>query len=161
MRALVLADTHVAEAGPRRLPTVVRAAAEQADVVLHAGDVVEGWVLDELARQARVYAVLGNNDHSLRDALPDRLEVELAGVRVALVHDSGPRAGREKRLGGWFPTAQVVIFGHSHSPMKEWHDGRLLFNPGSATWKRTAPTASFGWITLAAGEVTAAQIVPC
>ncbi len=161
VRALVLADTHVAAGGARRIPTRVLLALDDVDVVLHAGDVVERWVLDELGARAPVHAVLGNNDHTLRDSLPDRLEVELGGVRVALVHDSGVRTGREARLRRWFPEAQVVIFGHSHAPLCARTGEQLLFNPGSSTWKRMAPTHTFGLLTLAGGRVEHAEILAC
>jgi putative phosphoesterase len=161
VRALVLADTHVSASGSRRLPPAVRAALDDADLVLHAGDVVEQWVLDELGAHVPVHAVLGNNDHSLHTVLRPRLELELAGVRVALVHDAGAGASRPARMRRWFPEAQVVVFGHSHAPLAEWTGGQLLFNPGSSTWKRTAPRHTFGRLVFAGGRVASAEIVPC
>src|SRR5689334_21295403 len=118
MRVAVLADTHLRPGG-RRLPATVVAELEAADVILHAGDVVDGFLLDELASFAPVHAVLGNNDHGLVDRLPDRLELECGGVPIAMVHDSGARAGRPARLRRWFPEAHVVVFGHSHEPVDE------------------------------------------
>jgi putative phosphoesterase len=53
----------------------------------------------------------------------------------------------------------VVIFGHSHAPCNEWIDRQLLFNPGSSTWKRTAPTHTYGLLELSAGEVIRHEIV--
>lgn len=161
MRALVLADTHVTASGKRQLPAAVLGAAAAADVVLHAGDVVEAWVLARLAQHAPVHAVLGNNDTSLRDALPHELELELAGVRIALVHDSGARTGRERRMRRRFPDADVVVFGHSHAPCDEWTEhGQLLFNPGSSTWRRTAPSHTFGLLELVDGAIHRHEIVP-
>ena len=90
---------------------------ETCDAVLHAGDVVTADLLVALRTRRPVHAVLGNNDHALVGALPDRLELELGGVRVAMVHDSGTRAGRERRMRRWFPDAQLVVFGHSHEPV--------------------------------------------
>src|SRR4051794_12085851 len=87
----VLADTHL-HAG-QTLPEAVWHEVRRADVILHAGDVVSGELLDELAAVAPLHAVLGNNDRSLSDRLPERVEVELGDVPVAMVHDSGPRAG--------------------------------------------------------------------
>ena len=82
---------------------------EDAHVVLHAGDVVTGDLLDALRRRRPVHAVLGNNDAALVGALPDRLQLELAGVRIGMVHDSGPRMGRERRVHRWFPDAGLVV----------------------------------------------------
>ena len=96
----MLADTHL-RADLSGLPPEVWDEVELCDAVLHAGDVVTGDLLDALRARRPVHAVLGNNDHALVGALPDRLEVELAGVRVAMVHDSGQRAGRARRLRRW------------------------------------------------------------
>ena len=93
-------------------------------------------LLDELAGFAPVDAVLGNNDPSWWASLPERVEATIDGVRVAMVHDSGP-AGRERRMRRWFPDADLVIFGHSHRPVDaEGVDGQRLLNPGSATQRR-------------------------
>lgn len=160
MRALVLADTHL---GPdlARLPAEVWLAAEAADVVLHAGDVVTPDLLDALGAFAPVHAVLGNNDRELAGRLPDRLELDLAGVRVAMVHDSGARAGRERRLRRWFPDARLVVFGHSHEPVDAaGEDGQRLFNPGSAVQRRRQPRRTMGVLELAGGRVENHEIVP-
>jgi putative phosphoesterase len=158
---LVLADTHIKRGSSRSLPRRVRELAEQADVILHAGDIVIADVLEDLASHAPVHAVLGNNDHTLVGQLPDRLEVELAGVRVAMVHDSGARAGRERRMRRWFPDADIVVFGHSHEPVDaEGEGGQRLFNPGSAVQRRRQPRRTMGLLTLDAGRVTAHEVVP-
>jgi len=156
----VLADTHLgADLAP--LPAEVWAAVEASDVVLHAGDVVTADLLDALKARRPVHAVLGNNDRSLVGALPDRLELELAGVRVAMVHDSGPRGGRERRMRRWFPDAALVVFGHSHEPVDaEGEDGQRLFNPGSAVQRRRQPRRTIGRLTLAAGTIVDHEIVP-
>ncbi len=160
MRAVVLADTHVRASGSTRLPDAVFDALERADVVLHAGDVVAPEVLDELARYAPVHAVLGNNDIELTRLLPETRVVDLDGVRVGMIHDSGARAGRAGRMHRRFPDADVVVFGHSHQPMNERGvDGQLLFNPGSPTQRRMAPTRTYGVLEARAGRLTRAEIV--
>ncbi len=160
MRAVVLADTHMGPRSSRRLPGAVYNELARADVILHAGDVVTAHLLDELAGFAPVHAVLGNNDHDLVGALPTELELALAGVPVAMVHDSGATKGRERRLARRFPGARVVVFGHSHLPVAtESSEGQLLFNPGSATWKRMARTPTIGLLDLDAGEVRAAEVL--
>ena len=134
-----------------------------ADVVLHAGDVVSkaAWAeLQALAHPAPVLAVLGNNDHELVGVLATELVTELAGVRVAMVHDSGPTAGREARLHRRFPGADLVIFGHSHAPVDAGGlGGQRLFNPGSPTQRRAQPAHSFGWLQLAGGAMVERRIV--
>jgi uncharacterized protein len=152
MRLAVLADTHV----PRRardLPPGAWRVVEAADAVLHAGDVVDHALLDELRRRGRrVWAVLGNNDLLLRDLLPERLELDLDGVPVAMVHDPGPRQGRRARLRRWFPRARVAVFGHSHIPVVEDDGDLLLLNPGSPTDRRRMPTFTLAVLTLEAGR---------
>ncbi len=159
VRALVLADTHLrGDLGP--LPPAVWAAVDEVDVVLHAGDVVTADLLDALRARVPVHAVLGNNDTALAGRLPDRVAVELGGVRVAMVHDSGARAGREGRMRRWFPDAQVVVFGHSHEPVDAVGvDGQRLFNPGSAVQRRRQPERTMGRLVLDGGEVVAHEIV--
>jgi len=156
----VLADTHL-RADLSRLSPDVWAAVDAADVVLHAGDVLTGELLAELAERAPLHAVLGNNDTALAGQLPDRLEVDLAGVRVAMVHDSGARVGRERRMHRWFPDADLVVFGHSHDPVDvEGVDGQRLFNPGSAVQRRRQPHRTMGLLTLAGGRIAAHEVVP-
>jgi putative phosphoesterase len=160
VRALVLSDTHLRDDGPARLPDAVLAALADADVVLHAGDVVERGLLDELAEHAPVHAVLGNNDVTLRGSLPERRLVDLAGVRLGMVHDSGPTKGRAARVHRMFPDCDVVVFGHSHAPVDEpGLDGQRLFNPGSPTQRRRQPHPSFGELELAGGRVVGHRIV--
>jgi len=105
--------------------------------------------------------VLGNNDLALVGRLPDRLELELDGVRIGMVHDSGTSGGRERRMRRWFPRADLVIFGHSHDPVDaEGDDGQRLFNPGSAVQRRRQPQRTIGLLDLAAGRIVEHRIVP-
>ena len=159
MKVLVLADTHISASRPgRRLPDRVYERLDEADAVLHAGDVTAPALLHEIEGFAPVHAVLGNNDVALR--LPERLEVPLGGVRVAMVHDSGPSSGRTGRLRRWFPDAGVVVFGHSHLPWREIDPGgQLHLNPGSPTERRRAPTRTVGWLELDGGDVLRADIL--
>jgi len=158
----VLSDTHLRQ-GRLALPTAVLQAAESADLILHAGDVMCAEALDLLAAIAPVHAVLGNNDEhdrALVERLPPTLAVHLDGVAVALVHDSGASAGRPARLARWFPSADLVVFGHSHQPYDERDAaGRRYFNPGSPTVRRRAPTHSYGWLECRDGEVARLELV--
>lgn len=157
--ALVLADTHIGPGSRRQLPARVYDLAAAADVIFHAGDVTDGALLDELGGFAPVHAVLGNNDRDLVGVVAERAEVTIEGVRIALVHDSGARTGRARRMRRWFPAADVVVFGHSHDPVVVREGGQLLCNPGSATWKRRAPAHTVAVLELAGGSVTEARLV--
>lgn len=160
MRVVVLADTHLTPGSRRRLPRPATALLEEADAILHAGDIVTGDLLEELSAFAPVHAVLGNNDHELRGRLPEVLEVELGGVTVAMVHDSGPSSGRPRRLHRRFPTAGLVVFGHSHIPqLVDGVDGQRLCNPGSPTQRRSQPHHTVAVLDLEGGAVRRAEIV--
>jgi putative phosphoesterase len=128
-------------------------------MVLHAGDIVSAAALAELESLAPTVAVLGNNDHELLGRLPTALEIELAGVRIAMTHDSGASSGRARRLQRRFPAAGLVVFGHSHSPMnEEGQAGQSLFNPGSPTQRRAQPRPSFGHLELADATIVACEV---
>ena len=155
-----MADTHLRRGWSRRLPARALDELAAADVILHAGDLVIPEVLDQLGDLAPVHAVLGNNDAELGGPLPEEVVLDLEGVRVAMVHDSGPRAGREARLHRRFPDADVVVFGHSHIP---WDaagvEGQWLLNPGSPTARRRQPHRTMATMDLADGSVVATRIV--
>lgn len=161
VRLAVLSDTH----SPRfwkSCPAQVAANLHGVDAILHAGDVCTPDVLDELSAWAPVHAVRGNNDGSAIAAwgAPDTLELDLGGVRVAMIHDSGPREARAARLSRRFPDAALVVFGHSHIPLNEVHDGQRIFNPGSPTDRRRQPRGTMGLIEITGGRLSSAQIVP-
>ena len=143
---VVLADTHI----PRRaraLPEEIVPHLERADLVLHAGDLLETSVLDALSRYAPVRAVKGNVDGPEVD-LPEILEFEVGGVPVAMIHDSGAKKGRRGRMRRRFPGARVVVFGHSHIPWLEDDGELMLLNPGSPTDRRGQPEHTFAllWV---------------
>jgi len=160
VRVVVLSDTHA----PRRwksCPPRVAQHLRDADVILHAGDVCVPSVLDELAAYAPVHVVAGNNDGPDVAAwgAPETLEVELAGLRVAMIHDSGHKVGRTARMHRLFPDADLVVFGHSHIPLDQTGDGVRIFNPGSPTDRRSQPHGTIGLLDIADGRLTEARIV--
>ena len=160
MQVAVLSDTH----SPRfwkGCPPAVARHLTGADLILHAGDVCTADVLDELATYAPVRVVLGNNDRPEVSAwgAPETLQLELDGLVVAMVHDSGPAGGRVARLRRRFPGADLVVFGHSHIPMDTSEDGLRIFNPGSPTDKRRQPYGTLGELTITDGELTRAMII--
>jgi putative phosphoesterase len=143
------------------LPAPVWAAVDAADVVIHAGDWVSVELLDALeARARRLVGVFGNNDGPpLRARLPEVARVELAGVRFAVVHETGAAAGREQRCARAYPDADVLVFGHSHIPWDTTaENGLRLLNPGSPTDRRRQPT--FTWMTaeVADGALRAVEL---
>jgi uncharacterized protein len=165
IKVAVLADTHTMRASTpapsRPLPEGAWPYIETADQILHAGDVCDAALLDELKSFAPTAVVMGNCDSwDVREwGARDELTTTLGEIVVGMVHDAGPARGRRSRMRARFPTARVVVFGHSHIPWNEDEDGLLLFNPGSATWKRRAPFESMGmlWID---GERVEAEVFP-
>jgi uncharacterized protein len=109
-----------------------------------------------------VHAVLGNNDTAdvAQWGAPERLELDLAGLPVAMIHDSGPAKGRPARLRRIFPTAAPVVFGHSHIPWDETVGGQRAFNPGSPTDRRRQPHGTMGELQIADGRLISAKIIP-
>jgi uncharacterized protein len=144
--SLVLtSDTHVPQRS-RDLPHSLWTAIEAADVVVHAGDWVDAALLDLFeARSRRLIGVHGNNDHgALRERLPEVARAEIEGVRIAVVHETGDRKGREQRCAARFPDTDVLVFGHSHIPWDTTAPGGLrLLNPGSPTDRRRQPHGTY------------------
>lgn len=160
MRVVVVSDTH----SPRfwkACPVAVARHLTGADLILHAGDVCTADVLDELAGFAPVRVVLGNNDRPEVAAwgAQETLELDLGGVAVAMVHDSGPAMGRGQRLRRRFPHADLVVFGHSHIPMDLTDDGLRIFNPGSPTDKRRQPHGTLGVLEVDGAQLVRADLV--
>jgi putative phosphoesterase len=150
----VLADTHLPR-GRRDLPASCVVRLRQADLILHAGDFVDRSVLRRLERCGPVAGVHGNVDTSdLRAVLPETRVVEADGVHIGMVHDAGPHRGRLVRMRRRFPSADAVVFGHSHLPLHEASDGFQIFNPGSPTERRRAPGHTMGIARVAAGRVS-------
>ncbi len=161
MRVVALADTHA----PRRwksCPPLVAGQLRRADVILHAGDVCTAAVLEELSDYAPVLAVLGNNDGPdvAGWGAPETLQTDLDGLRVAMVHDSGPAPGRLRRLRRRFPGAGLVVFGHSHIPLDEAGEGIRIVNPGSPTDRRRQPHGTVAVLRIESGQLVEAAIVP-
>jgi putative phosphoesterase len=151
--ALVLADTHI----PRRAKALREDLVphlKRADLVLHAGDLIEPSLLDVLSSYAPVRAVKGNVDPPDID-LPGTLGFNFGGATIAMIHDSGRKEGRRRRLARRFPEARVVIFGHSHIPFLEDDNILLLLNPGSPTDKRRQPHHTFALLHAEEGRVRA------
>ena len=153
MLALILADTHIPRRA-KRLPEALVPHLKLADRILHAGDLLETSVLDVLSSYAPTLAVKGNVDGPDVD-LPETLELEVGGVPVAMIHDSGPKKGRRSRMKRRFPDARVVVFGHSHIPLLEDEGGLMLLNPGSPTDKRRQPEHTFALLRIEGGEARA------
>jgi putative phosphoesterase len=116
----------------------------RADLVLHAGDFVSAAFLAELrAFGPPVEGVHGNMDEpALKHALPKQHIVDVDGLRIGMVHDAGPRVGREARLAARFEDCEAVVYGHTHVPQVERFQHLWVLNPGSPTDRRKQPVHS-------------------
>ncbi|MGC4807238.1 metallophosphoesterase family protein [Micromonospora sp. DT233] len=160
MRLVLTADTHVPKRA-RDLPEQLWAAIDAADVVLHAGDWVDVTLLDAMtARARRLIGVYGNNDGpGLRARLPEVARVDLDGLRVAVVHETGPRDRREERCAAAYGDVDLLVFGHSHIPWDTVAPGGLrLLNPGSPTDRRRQPYATYLTARVAAGRLADVEL---
>ncbi len=139
MIVAILGDTHLPR-GTRALPEECVRRLRAADLILHTGDHCSVASLEALrALGAPVQAVYGNADEpALRALLPQELVVEAEGARIGLVHVPGPRTGREARLVARFPGCGAIVYGHTHVPHADLHEGVWILNPGSPTERRSS-----------------------
>jgi uncharacterized protein len=160
VRLLIISDTHL-PVRAKDLPAPVWDAVAQADVVVHAGDWVSVELLDALesrvaAAGGRLVGVHGNNDGpALRARLPEVARVELDGLRLAVVHETGAATGRERRCAAAYPDVDVLVFGHSHIPWDTTTStGLRLLNPGSPTDRRRQPFCTYMTTSIEDGVLT-------
>lgn len=167
MKLLLLSDTHL-PARAKALQEQVWRLVDDVDLVVHAGDWVDVATLDELqARARRLVGVAGNNDGpELWERLGEVARVEVEGVRIAVIHETGAAAGREARCEARFgpasdAPADVLVFGHSHIPWDSTTPGGLrLLNPGSPTDRRRQPVGTVMTLEVADGAVRGVELVP-
>jgi putative phosphoesterase len=126
MRLGVISDTH----GLLRPEAV--AALAGCDRIVHAGDVGDRAILDDLTRIAPVAAIRGNVDRGdLARQLPPSATIEMAGTTLYILHDRADLDFDPRKAG-----ISVVISGHTHFPVLEERGGVLYLNPGSAGPRR-------------------------
>lgn len=131
MKIVVLSDTHLATV-TEGLQSLCSLYCDSADLVVHLGDWTAACVLDYF-EQYRLEAVCGNmDDMGVRLRLPMKKVIRVGSFRIALTHGWGYGDDLGAHLLQEFDTADAVLFGHTHRPLVERIDGRLLVNPGSA-----------------------------
>lgn len=143
----VISDTHIPQF--KQLPEAVWTHFAEVELIIHAGDLSKLSIIDELETLAPVVAVQGNiEEEEVIRALPIKRELLVGGLRIGVVHILGDAKNRAKAARQEFLTARCVIFGHSHTPYNQEHEGQLLFNPGSANDRRRQPRCSLGLLTI-------------
>jgi len=153
IRVAVISDTHI-HGRSRALPSACADRLRAADLIAHAGDWSDMATVELIRGMGPpVVGVRGNvEEAAVRAALPATAEVEVGGLRIGVIHDGGPAAGRRERLRKRFPGADLVVFGHSHIPLLDASpDGFMILNPGSPTDRRRQPRHSMAEIALEPG----------
>ncbi|MGE5054796.1 MAG: metallophosphoesterase family protein [Acidobacteriota bacterium] len=118
-------------------------------LIIHAGDVGAPEILDLLREIAPVTAVRGNIDKApWARKLPETEVVEVAGISLYVLHDLA-KLDLNPAAAGF----RVVIYGHSHVPKQEKHEGVLYFNPGSAGPRRFKLPISLGRLMIEGGSL--------
>ncbi|MFI6335603.1 metallophosphoesterase family protein [Streptomyces sp. NPDC050535] len=156
MRLLLMSDTHLPKRA-KELPAQLLAELPLADLVIHAGDWVDTATLDLLeSLSSRLIGVHGNNDGpALRARLPEVARLDLDGLRLGVVHETGAAQGRERRCAERFPDLDVLVFGHSHIPWDTTTEtGLRLLNPGSPTDRRRMPHCTYMTARATGGRMT-------
>lgn len=155
LRIGVLSDTHLTM-GDARLPALLAHCQQTfagTKLIIHAGDIVDPQLLRLLPQP--VLAVRGNLDPP---ELPIQRIIMLAGKKIGLIHGWGAKYDLEERILQAFAGEEVdcIVYGHSHQPACHIVNGILLFNPGSPTDRRNAPSHTLGLLTIGAeiqGEI--------
>ncbi|MEM4703927.1 MAG: metallophosphoesterase family protein [Candidatus Bathyarchaeia archaeon] len=130
----LISDTHV-PIRARRIPEEVFKIFENAEFIIHAGDLVELSVIDELEQIAPVLAVCGNMDSSgVREKLQTIDSLKLFNWKIGVIHDPGVLFGTRKmsqiaKKHGF----DVLVYGHTHNSNVKWEGKTLFINPGSPT----------------------------
>jgi uncharacterized protein len=150
MKLGVIADTHMPIKG-QSLPEELSLHFKDVDLILHAGDILNLSVIDQLEKIAPVRAVYGNMDREeTRKKLPRKDIIEIGGFRIGLIHSLGRPWQMLKKVKEEFPRVKldVVVYGHSHMPAREIKKGILFFNPGCPMRDIFCPYRSIGLLIL-------------
>ena len=139
----IISDTHIPHF--KKLPDAIWEHLAGVELIIHAGDLSVLAVMKELETISPVMAVQGNvEEDEVIHTLPIKREIVVGHCRIGIVHILGDSHNRERIARQEFPNARVVVFGHSHIPYNQEHNGLLLFNPGSATDRRRQERCSIG-----------------
>jgi putative phosphoesterase len=130
MQIGLISDTH------NRIPYGIEDIFEKVDFILHAGDIGQMKILDQLNKIAQTFAVYGNTDsYVLASQLQAKLALEFEGLNFLLIHNINHMNTFLWRLekGEHKPLPDIVIYGHTHKPTFQKHSEIYFINPGSAS----------------------------
>jgi len=153
----LISDTHV-PVRAKRIPNAVFKVFENVDFIVHAGDLVQLAVIDELEQLAPVLAVHGNMDGpEVSGALPKLNSLKVSDWKIGVMHDPSTLFGMGKmreiaKQNGF----NVFVYGHTHNSSIKWEGKTLYINPGSPT----NPTSFISKPSVALLKITREEIVP-
>jgi uncharacterized protein len=155
VRVGVIADTHGI------FDPAIRRHFRGVDHILHAGDIGDRSVIEQLEQIAPVTAVSGNVDDDEQSGFPSEAIIELAGRRIAIRHIlyKGGKLTKDGRAFLARERPDICVFGHTHQAKVELIGKTLLFNPGSAGPQRFKLPRGLGILVLARRGITPKQIL--
>lgn len=157
MKIGVISDTHLSKCNDK-LPEKLISELKKCGLIIHAGDLIDVCVLEELEEISKTEAVLGNMDnYSLKSKLEDKKILTIESRKICVMHGYGHPDKLVGILKNEFLSEKpdIIIFGHSHVPKNEYIEGVLFFNPGSVTDTVYAPYRSYGIIEINKGKIKA------
>ena len=158
MKIGVISDTHILN-NTDNLPSEIFNHFKDVDLILHAGDLINISVLDQLRQVTpNVEAVSGNMDSvQTRAMLPEKKIIKANGLNIGLMHGWGAPFGVRKRIWNELrnDNLDVIIYGHTHQPESVYENDVLFLNPGSPTDKRFAKVNSIAVLTINNGKPVA------
>lgn len=143
MKIGVISDTH------NILKEEVVNYLQDCDYIIHAGDVCQQEIIDQLNQIAKTFVVAGNNDHI--DGLRHDLEVELGDILIYVVHD-------KKDIPKNVNNIDLVIYGHSHKYEYEEKDDVIYLNPGGCGRRRFSLPLTMALLFVEDDQITIKKI---
>ncbi len=153
----LISDTHIPSRATS-IPKAVFSTFQNVDYIIHAGDLVELSVIDELEQIAPVLAVHGNMDGAeTRGILPELNSLKIFDRKIGVIHDPDTMLGMDKmreltQQNGF----DVLVYGHTHNANIKWEGKVLYINPGSPT----NPSSLLNKPSVAILKITRDEIVP-
>ena len=156
MKVGVISDTHIPNRA-KKIPGKIIELFSDAALILHAGDIVDNSVIEELETIAKVEVVKGNMDEP-DIPFPVKKVLNVEAIRIGLIHGFGSPFGIRNRIRKEFDEIDIIVYGHSHKPYNKTENGVLFFNPGTPTDKIFALYNSVGILEIK-GDSVKGQII--
>jgi len=153
MNVLILSDTHFRRDFSLTNDLVKKIS--EADRIVHCGDFTGLEFYNYLNSTGKLAAVRGNNDHELKSLLPAEVQIELEGKKITIVHG---HLCSLSNIHLRYDRSDIIIHGHTHHPLIEDLNGKLILNPGSLTMNRYIENNSFMTLSITRSEKPQAKI---